>query len=553
MPEDFFTDPRLSPGHKAPDVEERPADVSAEIVTPITKIKAAVKAGIINTFGFDAEYLEQLLKEGRVVIKVDPENLMATVTFDKSVKLHEGAVNLTDPLGSNQLPDHVDFKLIKNEAFTPGMFCDNEKGSCPDNSTYSLESGSFKVSTMNFNLYYWPILATDAFKLSSQGDNRLHSVSVSEVYNTRPEIMAPTPTRLAPIEGIKYISFKYGEEGNVQAHIAYVSGEIAARTVMISRMLDGRLHIQTVTDLNKDGKVLAVSSFKYSFSAADCAPSPDGTSCQNVIISVSLENIHRADANGKLLSTISKIQKAPIGIPGFESNSYVGTQTFPNGRTLNLYFATTEELLAQALKNESESTTSNLPPAVKSYMDALQQKVGGLFTLAATLQKDGSYLVSMTDFNTRIIAPTSGLHTMSFTLSKSGELRLSPRPDYSPTIQASYYGAGGDIKVSNGNLLFEGMKLLVTGSSDQDALARMSKINVSSVDLSGAIHFRDANGTYLKVFRDVTGNVRLEKEGVGIPQPKITATPTKKLTTISNAASLRLAPVAPTVKKKKKK
>ena len=85
----------------------------------IAAVKAAVQVGLRNTFGFSQTTLDQLIKDGKIVIEVDLENLTTTVTIDPSVTLPVGAVNLTDPLGENKLPAEIHYQL-RNKA--PGYY-----------------------------------------------------------------------------------------------------------------------------------------------------------------------------------------------------------------------------------------------------------------------------------------------------------------------------------------------------------------------------------------------------------------------------------------------
>jgi hypothetical protein len=155
------------------------------------------------------------------------------------------------------------------------------------------------------------------------------------------------------------------------------------------------------------------------------------------------------------------------------------------------------------------------PSAVQSYVSQLQQQVGAGFKVTASIQKDGTYLVSIlfitaspcpsgqicADMLTR---PVSGSwDRISFVISANGKMD-------SKSLQAAYLGTNGDIQM-DGSLLLRGMKLLQPGASDTSAVVLMTKIAVNKVDSDGTIHFTFDSKNY-KVYRDAKGHVKLEEE-----------------------------------------
>lgn len=152
------------------------------------------------------------------------------------------------------------------------------------------------------------------------------------------------------------------------------------------------------------------------------------------------------------------------------------------------------------------------PPAVTDCVNKLKTGLGH-YSLMATWIKGThppQYQVSIADNAVYAKAPTQGLHAMDFVLSRDGKLDEA-------TLQASYYGTIGDIKV-DAKLLYQAMGVCPQGQictmqvvSQIETLKKLTSISVRKVDEIGAIHFTK-DGINYKVTRDATGKVVLEKE-----------------------------------------
>ncbi len=329
------------------------AELLLKEMSAVAKMKEAVKAGLSNTLEFNREQLEQWIKDGHIVIDIDRKNLTAKVTFASTMKLPEGAVNLFNPLGSNQLPNQINFNLAKidNVMGEPCML----GHPCPDFSVYYLNSGVFKLNSLTFNLNYTKPGIFGIPRFPEPGDNRLYSISITEVNdpcNGNPDCMAPMSIKL-----IKDISFAYGNDGKIKAHIVYhneLQGAVASRDLVLAKMGSDQYHIESILDMDKDGKMIVKNVFSYHFITTDQACPLDQSNCNTTL--VRLDKITRTDASGNLLSAISDIRRTPVddGAPDFMG--YIGTQTFPGGAKHEMLpVATFEEMLAQAMKNEAEN------------------------------------------------------------------------------------------------------------------------------------------------------------------------------------------------------
>jgi hypothetical protein len=164
-----------------------------------------------------------------------------------------------------------------------------------------------------------------------------------------------------------------------------------------------------------------------------------------------------------------------------------------------------------------------LPLAVQAHVKDLQAQLGDGFIVKATIQKDGTYLISVVDSKVYIRTPTAGLHEMSYVLRELSVCRQGPGGTCtsagwsvdSKSLSAVYYAKGGDIKIKDSELLFVAMGMCPQGQvctvrvkGDLERLEKMSKITVSSVDSTGAIFYSLA-GTYYKAYRDAAGNARV--------------------------------------------
>jgi hypothetical protein len=153
---------------------------------------------------------------------------------------------------------------------------------------------------------------------------------------------------------------------------------------------------------------------------------------------------------------------------------------------------------------------SNEPP--QAYVEQLQKAMPG-YVVNVSYVGGAVYQVSIT-LNDQIKAPIQigQLTSMSFNLraetactnSMPGSCQTSYTMD-PKSLQVTYAGE------VDAQLLFAGMKLLTSGLTDTEALGLMAKINVSSEDADGTIHFSYESKNY-KVVRDEQGNVKLEEE-----------------------------------------
>ena len=170
---------------------------------------------------------------------------------------------------------------------------------------------------------------------------------------------------------------------------------------------------------------------------------------------------------------------------------------------------------------------SNEPP--QAYVEQLQKVMPGYGVSVVLVE--GVYKVSIT-LNEQIKAPIQigQLTSMSFNLhaetactnSMPGSCQTFYTMD-PKSLQVTYAGE------VDAQLLFAGMKLLTPGATDTETLGLMAKINVSSEDADGTIHF-SLDSKHYKVFWDEKGNAKLEAEEVVAPvtepQPEPVANPT---------------------------
>ena len=196
-----------------------------------TSAKEMAVNDLMNSFGFTKEMLDDLIKKGLVKFEVDFKSLQVTVHIDPSVKLPDGALNLTDLLGSDKLPGKINYQLGQSpyQIMAACYIGPDGGGWCPP-TVYQLESGRFQIGNRFYELdylnhsklYAYPDGETinypqnDAliypypypYPFPEGGDNRLHSV---KIYDGDPQIVCittPCPTgRL--VKEINY-DYKYG-------------------------------------------------------------------------------------------------------------------------------------------------------------------------------------------------------------------------------------------------------------------------------------------------------------------------------------------------------
>jgi len=339
----------------------------------VQAIRTVVVNDLMNTFGFNKETLTDLMKRGLIKINVDLNNLKAKVTIDPSVQLPEGALNLIDPLGMYKLPGDINYQL---GSVIPNYLLVCAEGAVDCHPTaptpiYYLASGNFNVDGKSFALNYTesgdpgdPSMPPPDRPAGWQyvGDNRLHSVNISEGPICTGPVCPAFATRL-----IKDIFFTYYPSYVIGAHIVYhddSQGDVTSRDVTFAKMEDGNLHVQLVTDFDKDGKVIVKSEFGYRYellaSIPECgwygfAPCPTPKFI--------LDNITRTDANGNPLSEIVKISA---------DHAYVVLPSDSNDVQHLVTFKTLEELLGEALKLESQPPVTGF----KTFQEALAHLEG---------------------------------------------------------------------------------------------------------------------------------------------------------------------------------
>jgi|GEM_PF-5566153 len=456
----------------------------------VAAVKEAVRVGLLNTFGFTKAMLDQLIKDGKILITVDLKKLTAIVTIDPSVTLPEGAVNLTDPLGLKTLPTTITYQYAVSKSF---LGVCRIGGSCEQLNSYYLASASFKVGGLDYKLSYLPEgpivgIPEEPFV----GDNRLHRVSITKIDDPcggNSQCMAPIT-----ITPVADISFNYNDRGIV-ANIVYHSPKngVASREVTLGyasrTRLDGddQLRIQTVVDKDANGNVIAQSSFNYAWGPMIyCIKAP----CPQPL--PRLVSISRTDANGNLISEIA-------------INGDSALITLSGGSSKEVSFASLEELLDLARKFEQVKV---LPPAVQAYIDALKKKLGNGFvvTVSGPVEASGTYFVLVT--NSNFNPEAGGLKLLSFELDAQGKFQ-----EQSP--QAAYFGPNGKVLQVASALLFGAMKILQPGATNEDAVVLMTQVTIieAVIDSTGTawIRFKTPSGECYKTYYNNEG-VALEKE-----------------------------------------
>ena len=145
-----------------------------------------------------------------------------------------------------------------------------------------------------------------------------------------------------------------------------------------------------------------------------------------------------------------------------------------------------------------------VPPAVQTYVAALQQQMGGVFNVTVVGQANGACSVTLK--NRAVTNPQiqQGLiDELSFVLTSSGQLQAG-------SVKTSYCWMTG----IDGQVLFEGMKLLQSGASDLDAFALLTKIVVTgtgTIPVSPTYYFMK-DGVSCKAYRGEDGKVVLETQ-----------------------------------------
>ncbi|MBI4115737.1 MAG: hypothetical protein HY447_04080, partial [Candidatus Omnitrophica bacterium] len=330
-------------------------------------ITQLVITDLTNTFAIDN--IADLIKQGLIKIKIDLKTLKATVSVDPSVVSPDPVQNayLANLLGSGKLPREIQYQLgMGPQIMAPCTVSSDGTTDCPP-TVFQLERANFKIGDHFFDLNYLPYSITDDGQMifKSYGDNRLHSV---KIYYEDPLIacvMEGCNRRL-----VKEIQYEYRTTGVctaseppvcytnevINAHITYLDGSqgpVTSRDVTLKKIEDGKYHIQTVTDYDKDGKVLVQSKFEYLVSVQDQANPCEGCPILPPAVVVQLVQITRTDADGKLLSTITDIHPADVTQVIGQEPAYEATITLPNGKEVEVIFNTLEQLFQKALRAEA--------------------------------------------------------------------------------------------------------------------------------------------------------------------------------------------------------
>ncbi|GEM_PF-2289782 len=334
-----------------------------EIETPEVKaIKVSVVSGLLNTFGFSKLELDQLIKDGKIVVTVDLEHLTATVTIDPSVTAPAGTVNMLNPLWLTRLPVALQFQLglTKKHGYETPF--------------YYLVSGTFQSKQYSYEMSYemqtvleGPVChpgeaCPKVMYQYTLGTNRIASVTI---YDENPGYVCDKAPCHEVMETIQYMYPQYSKEDLVlnkklpiTASIVYhhpVNG-VASREVTLIVMEDGQQHIQTVTDKDADGNVILTSQFNYIRSPAiNICPIGGTADCVPVPARIVLYEIARTDATGNLLSTIA-------------INNGSALITLSDGRTKEIQYASLEQLLDSARQYETEPMLPSIPAYVLPYV-----------------------------------------------------------------------------------------------------------------------------------------------------------------------------------------
>ena len=376
-----------------------------EDLPPVVQaVRAAVLTGLINTFGFSKETMDQLIKDGKIVIKVDAENLTATVTIDPSVKFDASVdrAGLANLLGLGKLPGQITYQL-GSFVMPMGVMCPAD-GPCPQaQPTYFLKDGHFSIGNLNYDLSYE---SENEKTYLLGGDNQLRSVVVSEGPACEGKICPSNATRL-----IEALTFSYAPDGSGKVEIHHLDTPqdgVVTRIVSFGQMIDRVAHIQSIVDLDVNGDVVANNGFVYHVAVPDCAARADGpTDCGPGF--VTLDRIDRTDANGKPLSQIT-----------VQGNSAL--ITLPDGSSKEVAYASMEQLLDLARQFEKEN---KIPSSVQAFVDALQKQVGVGYAVSAVLV-NGQYHVSIA-LNDKIEMPVRVGQLASLSFNLVGDLLWNER------------------------------------------------------------------------------------------------------------------------------
>lgn len=370
----------------------------------IKEVEALLDRILQFSFGMMRDKVLSLMEQGLIKYQVDLKNMQASIWIDSSVvrdDISEDAANLTDLLGSRELPESISIKLGRGlESLRPcaishdGLLID-----CPPPAPLHLVSAEFQVKGNDANgdkeLYFiLDYLDTYRQQMSEMpvladrgGDNLLHGVRIFEGNPHIVCITTPCPTgRL-----IKGISYSYDGYTLVSAIIDYLNPgkeEPASRVVTFQQLGQSSAesdywarrgnYIHTIEDY-RVGAMVSKTEFKYDVTDLLC-PAGFGLPLGPCVGGdVKLAEMVRTDALGKHLSTIqlTDVDKPEPGFWEGEGNNFAIIQ-LPNGRMKHVRFASFEDLLNQAREFESEKD-----PQIKQVLGLVQGDLVNTFGMDA--------------------------------------------------------------------------------------------------------------------------------------------------------------------------
>ncbi|GEM_PF-6016977 len=339
------------------------SDADNHVVKETDAPTTMVQNELMSTFGLSDEMMKKSIEAGLIKIEVDLETLEANVSIDPSIRIPNEVLNMSDLLGSNNLPRSIKFKMGKAEGVAMGMPCSMDLSgnvSCPPppTPTYYLRSGEFNIGDKFVQLDYMSgsndILPADVPRILA--DNRLHDV---KIYYGNPLIkIACRVGTLCLGTLLKEITYHYDANklNEVKANIAYSDSskeDIASREIGMLKMSDGQYHIQSIVDTNKNGKVAVTSKFLYGIAIHPPCDPVKGCQPDAVI----LARINRMDANGNSISYITNIQVNPK--VNIKASQYIATLVLSDGKEVLINFNTMEELFMKA--GQIEKREGQLP------------------------------------------------------------------------------------------------------------------------------------------------------------------------------------------------
>ncbi len=454
----------------------------------IAAVKAAAQNGLINTFGFSKDTLDQLIKDGKIKITVDLEKLTATVTIDPTVTLPAGAVNWLNPLGLTTLPGRIQFQLGKRD------------GSIKDpTETYYLVSGGFQMRNLSYEFTFHPTLASGMGRMSLPSDGQLASL---KIYNEHPDFVCVKAPCHELVESITYSYLSSKAETSVTISITYSKPQdgVASRDVVLTfskETLSGdvvQYYIQTVTDKDAAGNVNATSRFNYRRGqprecfAAPCPQSP-----------LQLVGISRTDAEGNPLSEIV-------------FNGDKALITLANGTSKEVSLITLQELLDLARQFETENY---IPKAVQALVERLQHIFGDRYNVTANIlmqmvlnasnntaggDSNNQYYINIQPKSFPAPVTPGGLVSMYVFVDKDGNFKSIDNLLYDQMtlerVQVQLLYSAAALVMWNGQPTFD------------QVLGALGRFTVNKVDADGAVHF-SLDGKNYKAYRDAQGEPRL--------------------------------------------